>query len=105
MAYKSEMARARELTRRTEAEKRRALKFKMDGYNRLANRSKSKPEDYSYNGQKTINDILLELADTLTNKRETFKRKTFVDRIVADITSPEVAEYWRNRIGRGGIKF
>jgi len=105
MAYQSEMARARGEKRAAEAAERRALKFKMDKYNNLSNRSRSLPEDFTYNGQKTINDVLLELAETISNKKETHKRKSFVDKLMADITSPEVREYWQQRIGRGGIKF
>jgi hypothetical protein len=105
MAYKSEMARARGEKRQAEAAERRALKFKMDRYNSLSNRSRSKPGDFTYNGEKTEHDIVQELDATIHASRQTHKRKSFVDKMMADIISPEVKEYWQQRIGRGGIKF
>lgn len=103
--YKSEMARARAGRRAAEASARRALKHKMNQYDRLSNRSRSLPSDFSYNGEKTTNDILLELAETMSSRRENRKRKTLIDKIVPDVVSPEVQQYWRDRIARGGIKF
>lgn len=105
MAYKSQMASARLEKRRAEAAERRALRFKMNGYNSLSNRPKGRPEDYTYNGEKTVHDILHELESTLTSERQRHNRKSFVDKMVANIVSPEVREYWRQRIAKGGIKF
>jgi hypothetical protein len=105
MAYKSEMARARGEKRSAEAAERRALRHKMNGYNGLSNKSRSLPSDFTYNGERTEHDIVQELDATIHSRGETHKRKSFVDKLMVDITSPEVKEYWQQRIGRGGIKF
>ncbi len=105
MAYKSQMAQARAKTRSTEASARRVLKYKMDKYNSLSNKPRSKPDDYSYECGKSTHDIIQELSDTINSTVNHHKRTSFVDRMMADITSPEVKQYWSDRIAKGGIKF
>lgn len=108
MAYKSEMARARGEKRAQVASERRALKHKMNQYNPLANKSRAIASDFKVNLREqpqTTNDILLQLADTMSNKRDSYKRKSFIDQFVPDQISEVTRQYWRERIGRGGIKF
>lgn len=108
MAYKSEMARARGDKRAAVAAERRALKHKMNQYNPLANKSRAIAADFKVSQRETpqtTNDILLQLADTMANKRDSYKRKSFIDQFVPDQISEVTRQYWRDRIGRGGIKF
>lgn len=104
----SEMARARGEKRAQVASERRALKHKMNQYNPLANKSRAIASDFKVSLREqpqTTNDILLQLADTMANKRDSYKRKSFIDQFVPDQISEVTRQYWRDRIGRGGIKF
>lgn len=103
--YRSEMSKMRASQRRAESDKRRTLRHKMNPYNRLSARSKSKPSDFDYNPDKTIQDILFEFEQTVTTHKNHITRAKDALLTMKAVMSDELKDYWRHRIERGGIKF
>jgi hypothetical protein len=103
--YRSEMSKMRAMARRAESDKRRALKHKMNPYNRLSARSRSKPSDFDYNPDKTIQDILFEFEQTVNTHKEHITKATNSLLTLKAVMSEELKDYWRQRIEHGAIKF